>query len=712
MVNVLMVAGILPPRRHVLAQALEQFRDKGATVHIACFFDAGQMGLDDGAAQLRSLPDIAASQPPGFRRAVERADVTRKVWLHARRDPWVRQRARSADVLVALDPGAIHTVWQLAQRNRAADAIYGLTASLRAVQARAADPARYARRRAMRPGPSPMLPLRTARRGIVDGARMFVRRAFGPRLMRVGLVQAFWRLAVSAPGLPDRLRIKLVERVHTGMTAADQRAAAARVLDGAGRRLRPRPKAGLLRRLATAELARGRVPDSLLAAVRAELALADAALDLGDAARAGTSLARVVPLLFSRVAHFDSPTSPLAEDPAGFLAPLHSSAVGRALASPRGRSAAAAPKPAGRPLRLLFVHHGNDNFLAEIRDRYESLPDTEVRLLDLGADPMREPLTRRNPQLFEHLLTGTSGYGRTVEEWLGPHVRWADTVFVDWCVVSAAMITMIDPGDTRIIIRLHSFEAWKIWPQVVDYSRVDDMVFVSEHLRDLTLSAVPRLLADGAPRLHVISNAMDLRRYPRQKAADARFNLGMVGIGTIAKDPRWAVRVLRVLRQRDPRYRLLLIGSDFDAKDGAAAKRYSKHFHAEIIDLEEAGAVRRLGQVDDVPAALADVGVIVSSSLRESFHCGLVEGVASGAVPVVRDWPFFAGRPHGAHTLFPEDWVVDTPEQAAERILKLTATEDGWREAGRVASAHALAAWDWTVTSGDFDRLLLGADRG
>ena len=38
-----------------------------------------------------------------------------------------------------------------------------------------------------------------------------------------------------------------------------------------------------------------------------------------------------------RVLHFDSLTSPLADDPAGFTAPLRESAVAAAMRAPRGR---------------------------------------------------------------------------------------------------------------------------------------------------------------------------------------------------------------------------------------------------------------------------------------------------------------------------------------------------------------------------------------
>lgn len=67
-----------------------------------------------------------------------------------------------------------------------------------------------------------------------------------------------------------------------------------------------------------------------------------------------------------------------------------------------------------------------------------------------------------------------------------------------------------------MILRIHSFEVSSKWPHLVDFSRIDDVVFVSEHLRDLALAAVPGL-RESAPRVHVLPNAMDLRRCVRPK---------------------------------------------------------------------------------------------------------------------------------------------------------------------------------------------------
>ncbi|WP_239311556.1 glycosyltransferase family 1 protein [Plantactinospora mayteni] len=512
---------------------------------------------------------------------------------------------------------------------------------------------------------------------------------------------------LSTPGIPERARVRLADQVHASLLRAGRPDQAVRASRSALRRIgNRRLRADLLMRQVGAELEAG-TPPTLPAAVSAELAFADSLLAKGNVRAAANSVQTVHRQLFHRRLQFDRMSSPLADDAAGFLAQWHASATVKALSAPRGRSGVAGPAPSGRPLRLLIATYGNHGFLNLIRRHFEQLPDVEVRFLDPGEDGIHVPLLNNSRAMIEHILSGRSTFGDRVEEWLGPQVEWADVVFVDWCAALAVLFTMVDPGSTRVVVRLHSFEAFAHWPHLVDFSRVDDVIFVSDHLRDLSVAAIPALTSAGS-RLHAISNAMDLSSYRRAKHPDARFTLAVVGIKAVAKDPGWAVQVLRHLRAYDDRYRLALYGHDLNADASPDARRFWDELLAEIADLEAAGAVVRMGQTDDMPEAFREVGVIVSSSVRESFHCALVEGAASGAVPVVRDWPFFAGWAASARSLFPADWVVDSPAEAAERIRSLTATEEVWREAGEAAATHAVATWDWEIVKHQFDEVVYG----
>jgi hypothetical protein len=82
-----------------------------------------------------------------------------------------------------------------------------------------------------------------------------------------------------------------------------------------------------------------------------------------------------------------------------------------------------------------------------------------------------------------------------------------------------------------------------------------------------------------------------------------------------------------------------------------------------------------------VAAWLRRVGFVLSTSDDESFHVAPAEGMASGAVPVIRHWP-------GAETIYDPRWIHETPAEMAAFIASL-ASPDDWRAAGRVAREQA-----------------------
>lgn len=467
---------------------------------------------------------------------------------------------------------------------------------------------------------------------------------------------------------------------------------AGRIIDAALRTRAPTVRADLLGRFTRAQIERGERPIRLVETVAADLAVADRYLDQGRTDQAAAGFAAALALAFHRAVQFDRTDTPLTEDPARFGAPFRSSTTARQVAQPRGRDRI---QPAGTedlaPRRVLLLTHQNQNFIGEIRDHLEAAPRLEVRMVDLAAVPDLKFVNNRIT-LAKHLLSPDPNLTSRTERVLRPLLEWADTVFVDWCTGAAALLTLVDPGRTRVIVRLHSFEAFSWWPHVVDFSRVDDVVFVSRHLRDLALEVIPALAA-AETSIHVVPIGVPTADFDRPKVAAARFTLGLVGYSQIAKDPQWALEVVRLLRAEDPRFRLLLIGAELRLDASPAARAYVGQFWAAVDELELAGAVQRVAQTGDVAAVLAGVGIILSTSVRESYHLGLIEGAASGAVPVVRNWPMFADRANGAHTLYPADWIVTTPADAARRILAATRDRTEWQRLGGQARVRA-QAWD------------------
>ncbi|MEU1122683.1 glycosyltransferase [Streptomyces sp. NPDC005899] len=696
------------PQLGLLRDSVAKFQDRGAKVYLAGTFhvapvseELAQMGLEG----VRQLPRSLSKRSGALRRKAEASPAGMRIWFQAQRDRWLRQRATNAQVLVALDQRSVYTVWRLSRYNPSAEAHFGIAAALVALD-KVKRQGASVRHSALPPLGAVAQDLRRT----LDGLPAAVMRTATARpVMRSTLGARLWRSAVTVPGMPVKARVAASRYVAEGMQWAGRTSGAAIALTSAASRISDLAvRASLLDEGVMTEINKGISPRDLGKAVDAQLAYADEQHAAGRDDIASEALNRALFLGFHRVLHIDQLSSPLAEDAQKYVGRFHSSAAFRAITRARGRRTPPAPVPTDRPLRLLVTTSANANFLQHILALYENHPGVELRYLDLAAQKALKRISwAARLMLEDRLADGESAYQADVERLMRPYLDWADTVFLDWSVGPAAMLTTIDPGDTRVVVRLHSYEAFTRWPHMTDFSRVDDLIFVAPHVKDLVTSLVPQLRADGAPRMHVLDNAMDLSDFVRPKAPEARFNLGLIGVSQVAKDPLWAIDVLRRVREKDERYRLLLVGGDMDPKTSKATSDYRAAFERELKPLVASGAVVRLGPTDDVPAMLTDIGVILSSSVREGCHVGLMEGAASGAVPVARDWPFYAGRPNSARTLYPEGWVVASPEEAARRILEVTSSEESWLAAGELASRHAVSTWDWSVVQKQFDRLLL-----
>ena len=640
--------------------------------------EAPVTGLDG----CHELGPAAAERGPAFRRALRAAaDRPERLWLHLRDDDWVAERLTDVDVVVPLDEHAHRAAARLTEAHphlALADDIDAAASLLRGQGERHGHP-------------------RTA---LPRPAKALTRRLRGR--LRIG--QDVRAQQASAEALD------LLRQEHD----AEAEQVVSRAL---GKLTRPRLRADLLGDVVSWGLAHGRQPALARDAYAAELAVADRHHAAGEYDEAAASVTEAMRTAFHPVLHFDGPRSPLADDPAGFTAPLRDSVVAGALrrgpraSATRPREPREGHRPAAEPreqrprTRLLIATQHNADFLGEILDHFEGHPEFDTRFELFKDTPAVRRFGKQPTAFVEQVLAGRPELPRALESTFREHLDRSDVVLVEWATALAALVSRMDHAGTRVVVRLHSYEAFSQWPHLTSWANIDDVVFVSDHLRDLAVAAVPGLSGPTAPRLHVIPNAMPLQRFVRLKEHYARFTLALVGASKVVKDPRWAIEVLRLVRRHDERYRLLLVRGDVQDVS-AATHEYVEELERDLAELEPLGAVERVGHTDDVPTVLEEVGVVLSSSVRESFHLGLVEGVASGALPVVRDWPFFPGA---ARQLFPADWVVGSPQEAAERILDLTADERPWRSATTAAAEHVLEKWDWTVVRQEYERLLRNA---
>ncbi len=454
------------------------------------------------------------------------------------------------------------------------------------------------------------------------------------------------------------------------------------------------------------ELRQGTVPEDLWDRARDLLAAADRALGREDVDAAGTRLQESFNLVFHRTLHFEDIPSPLSADPATFLAPfLGSSTFRLATTATHGRRPPMVAS-ATRPHRLLVTTFMNWNFVGEIIEDYRNTPGVEVRTIDLKEIPDGPWRAQPVDLVKDRLRQATGGPGVDPPREVREVFDWADTVFVEWGHRALPWVSMLPELGARVVARIHSYEAFTPMPMHTDWTGIDDIVFVSPHIRALCEVTVPEMVAHT--RVHTIPNRNVLAPYLRPKHPGAEFTLGLLGWNNVTKDPAWALDLLEALREHDERWRLRLVGNNFPTSNlTGAATAYRDALLSRIAALGD--AVERPGFSDDVPEALRHVGVMLSSSRREGTHEGLIQGAASGALPVVRNWPYVA-RWGGARTMFPDEWVVETAGEGAARVLEAT-------RAGAIGErAASLAEWtlgryDWSVVRPQLDALLLDPTR-
>lgn len=337
------------------------------------------------------------------------------------------------------------------------------------------------------------------------------------------------------------------------------------------------------------------------------------------------------------------------------------------------RSLRSRPPTRGRRRRHVVIASLNWNFTRPLVDALADEPWCRTVPLDLRQH--RASVKDLPASSFFPPRTATvepawwQGATDTLREALGE----ADLVVVDWCNTAAIELSRTLPPTTRLVIRVHSYEAFSYLPYLVNWGGVDGLIFVSEPIRRFFTEQHGERTA-GIPTI-VAGNAM-----PRPPAAPstrhgrARRTLGILKYADSNKDPIFALRILRELRQDDDRWCLRLAGEDWPPDE--VLPPYERAYKRRYLRLLREWGLEDHVHVDgfqpDPHAWFQRIGFVLSCSQREGTHEALLDGIQAGCLPVIRDWPMLS-RYGGPGAVYPAlaDSVVSTPHEAASLAARL-----------------------------------------
>lgn len=329
-----------------------------------------------------------------------------------------------------------------------------------------------------------------------------------------------------------------------------------------------------------------------------------------------------------------------------------------------------------RPLRILVAGH-DQKFWNPI----------QTRLIACGQYEFREDFwpghDMHDPGRSEHLL------------------EWADVIVAEWALGNAVYYSKRKRSHQRMFIRLHLQERETEFPAKINYQNVDKIVFVSDHLLCECVARFPI----PKNKAVVIGNGVDLARFYHQKLPGSEFNLGMVGVVPMRKRLDRAVDTLRVLLQFDNRYTLHIKGPNPDSYNWLWARNAERDYYTELYRRINSSSLRNRVIFDppgnDVADWLTGIGYLLSPSDFESFHVAVVEGISSGATPIVWNWD-------GANAIYPGLPLVETPQKAAEMIEWLRRSRTGPRLRSQMSNlVHT--RYNVEVVCSRWDALLKGS---
>lgn len=311
--------------------------------------------------------------------------------------------------------------------------------------------------------------------------------------------------------------------------------------------------------------------------------------------------------------------------------------------------------------------------------------------------------------LLQKKLEATGQFRFLIDQWQGHNkhdakysrklLAQADVIFCEWCLGNLAWYSRNKLAHQRLVARFHLQERELPYVAEANWDQIDHISYVSEFIRREGQQAF------GFPyeKTSVIPNLIDENKFfPRQKAADASYTLGIIGVVPARKRLDRALDLLEVLIEHEPRYNLRVKGRHPLEYGWLLNRSDELDYYRTIFQRINANPKLRHRVTfdppgDDINEWFSLVGFILSPSDFESFHMAIGEGVLTGTLPVIWSWD-------GAAEIWGNQWIVDSVHDAQKMIMKPEAVTTSITETpGLLPSAEIARRWQKLIQKDEVD---------
>lgn len=329
------------------------------------------------------------------------------------------------------------------------------------------------------------------------------------------------------------------------------------------------------------------------------------------------------------------------------------------------------------PLTILFSGH-DLKFLQYLLAYYQSAPGYNVLIDEQDG----------------HVIKDTGKSRRLLDE--------ADIIFCEWCLGNAEWYSHNKREGQILIIRLHHQEIAQDLPYLnnINWENVNSIIFICQNNMSVFLDKFPCM----KDRAVLIYNLIDCRSLNLPKLPGAEFNLGFIGTVPKRKAPHYALEILARLKAVDSRYTLFIKGKrpwEYEwLWNQAAERQYYEKFYSDINQSEYANSIVFDPHGSDIPEWFSKIGFILSTSEHEGSHQAVAEGMATGSIPVIRDWM-------GSDLLYPGEYVYESVDEAVELIRKWN-TPEYFMSRAEIVGSYAREYFDKSLIFEQYRLLIQG----
>lgn len=231
-------------------------------------------------------------------------------------------------------------------------------------------------------------------------------------------------------------------------------------------------------------------------------------------------------------------------------------------------------------------------------------------------------------------------------------IEWADICWFEWCDELIAYGSKHRLASSKkIICRLHRYEALTEYPKQVNWSNVDRLIIVTEHLKKFLLAQIPKI--EKQVKIVTINNGVDIDKYELKERTNG-YNLAYVGYLHSRKNPVLLLQIMSKLVSIDKKYKLYIAGVFQDSLQ-------EMYFNYQIHEMHLEHNIIYQGWQKDIPKWLNDKNYILSTSIHESFGYGIAEAMCRGIKPVIHNFLF-------AKEIWDEKYMFNTVDEAVAMI--------------------------------------------